>query len=529
MNLPARRRGQLDDIVVLVGLLLLAAALRLPDLATRGTWDSDQGHDMLVLRQFVQGGVIPLLGPPTSIGDVHHGAWYYYLLAPAAALTGGDQPLAVVTEIALSGIAAVGVTWWLARSIGGPVVGAVAGLLLAVSAAAIDESTFLWNPNLIAFSSGVALAATWRAWSGHDGRWWVIAAIGTAVTMQCHILGVALLPIVGIPFLLDARRRPLRRVALAIVVVFVLAYLPLAVHELTTDFGELRAASAYLAAGSGGEATALPVRILIIALRVASWPLTGLIIDGFAAAAIATVAVGAVVAWTWRRRGTPEGTTGRWLGLGLLWTILFLAVAAPSLASVVRALPNDHYHAFADPMVIVLAALGTLAIVREVPGRTGLAMAALAVAVVVAWNAAHLPAAVHPDGGYPAARAAALRVDAAIRGAGVSLAAPVLLRSAPSFKSSEALAYPLSLLGRAVVAQTPDGLIRTAADVPPSAVADSLVVLCDALFQREIDAECGGPAETIVAQDAGFGQAPLLDRFEAAPGRWMSVYGPKPA
>ena len=30
--------------------LVLAAALRLPDLATRGTWDGDQGHDLLVLR-----------------------------------------------------------------------------------------------------------------------------------------------------------------------------------------------------------------------------------------------------------------------------------------------------------------------------------------------------------------------------------------------------------------------------------------------------------------------------------------------
>ena len=58
----------------------------------------------------------PLLGPPTSIGDVHHGAWYYYLLSPAAAVTGGDSPLAVVALIALAGIAAVGVVWWLARS-----------------------------------------------------------------------------------------------------------------------------------------------------------------------------------------------------------------------------------------------------------------------------------------------------------------------------------------------------------------------------------------------------------------------------
>ncbi len=71
---------------------------------------------------------MPLLGPPTSIGDVHHGAWYYYLLSPAAALTGGDSPLAVVALIALAGIAAVGVVWWLARRIGGPVAGLVAGL-----------------------------------------------------------------------------------------------------------------------------------------------------------------------------------------------------------------------------------------------------------------------------------------------------------------------------------------------------------------------------------------------------------------
>ncbi len=73
-----------STLAVLLGLLALAALMRLPDLATRGTWDADQGHDMLVLRAFVRDGVVPLLGPPTSIGDFHHGAWYYFLLAPAA-------------------------------------------------------------------------------------------------------------------------------------------------------------------------------------------------------------------------------------------------------------------------------------------------------------------------------------------------------------------------------------------------------------------------------------------------------------
>ena len=54
-----------------------------------------------------------------------------------------------------------------------------------------------------------------------------------------------------------------------------------------------------------------------------------------------------------------------------------------------------------------------------------------------------------------------------------------------------------------------------------------LVLLCDDRFHDAIGAHCGGPAETTVTPDAG-GSAcgPLLDRFEAAPDRFVSVYGP---
>jgi hypothetical protein len=71
-----RERGTAASLewLALPALLGLAALARLPDLATRGTWDADQGHDMLVLRALVRDGIVPLLGPPTSIGDVHHGA-----------------------------------------------------------------------------------------------------------------------------------------------------------------------------------------------------------------------------------------------------------------------------------------------------------------------------------------------------------------------------------------------------------------------------------------------------------------------
>ena len=87
---PMARAAFERDALVLAGLLALAAAVRFAGLEARGRFDGDQGHDMLVLLRLVRDGTLPLLGPPTSIGDFHHGAAYYYLLAPVAWLTGAD-------------------------------------------------------------------------------------------------------------------------------------------------------------------------------------------------------------------------------------------------------------------------------------------------------------------------------------------------------------------------------------------------------------------------------------------------------
>ena len=526
-RLGAAERPLALDRLALPALLVLGALLRLPDLTTRGTWDGDQGHDMLVLRAFVQEGVVPLLGPPTSIGDVHHGAWYYYLLSPAAALTSGDSPLAVVAVIALAGIAAVGVVWWLARSIGGPVAGIVAGLAMATSAAAIDESTFIWNPNLIALSSAVALAAAWKAWAGGDPRWWLLATLGTAVTMQCHVLGVALLPIIAAPFLLDARRRRLGAVWAGVIAILLVAYLPLTLNELTTGFSELAAAAAYAGSTRAGDEVAPPIRFGIVTLRVLSWPLTGLISDGFVAGSVATVAVIAIVIGRWRAVDPGERFVVRWFGLGLLWTVVFLTVAAPSLAAVVRGLPNDHYHAFADPMVFVLVGLGVAALVRGFRAPAGAVAAVAAVVVLVGWNVTHLPAGVHPDGGFPAGDLAAHRVDGALTGRGIDRSQATRIRSLPDFKSTEALVYPLARLGRAYSADLPKGG-RALGSVTTADPRAGVVVMCDQLFRHAIGADCGGPAEDAAATSGGGATAnpQLIARFEAAPGRWMSVYAP---
>ena len=319
--------------------------------------------------------------------------------------------------------------------------------------------------------------------------------------------------------------------------IFAVAYVPLLVSELTTGGSELRAALEYLAAGRAGSETALPVRFVIVGLRLLSWPLTGLLTDGFLAGVVASAVVIAIAVWRSRVDG-PDRLAARWLGLGLLWSTAFLTVTAPSLASIVPGLPNDHYHAFADPMVFTLVGLGAAALTAAVPTRSGHTpartigpiLAGAGVVAFLSWNLAHLPPAIHPDGGFPAGEAAGARVDAVLTAAGVERSDAIRLQSVPDFKSTEAMVYPLARLGRFYLGDVPKGVAPGSLD--PAAVTsfgafDGLVLLCDDRFREVTGAPCGGPAETTVTPDAGGGTwGPLLERFEAAPDRFVSVYGP---
>ena len=297
---PFALGARVVELVAFAAIVGVAIALRFVDLATRGTWDADQGHDMLVLRDLVERGVVPLLGPPTSIGDFHHGMLYYMLLAPAAAISHAD-PTAVTGWIAAGGVAAVVVTGWLARSIGGPIAGLAAAGLMAVSATAVEESTFIWNPNLIPLSSSIALAAAWRAWTTGRTAWWAFAGAAAVVTMQCHVLGVILSPVIAALLVADWwRRRQFgdRRGASSVVtaagwwlLMLVLSYLPLVVHEAQTSGSELRAALAWVAGGADPAGPGVLARLPIVGLRVISWPLVGLVTNAPGMALVVSVLV----------------------------------------------------------------------------------------------------------------------------------------------------------------------------------------------------------------------------------------------
>jgi len=529
------RPGRLE-LGVLLAILVLAALTRLPGLDVRGAWDADQGHDMIVLDALIHRGEVPLLGPRTSVGTFHHGAVYYYLLAPAAVISNAD-PVAVTAEIALIGIGAVGAVWWLARLIGGPLAGISAGLLAAVSPAGIDESTFIWNPNLIPFAAAVAYAAALHAWQSGRPRWWLLSALGAMVTMQCHVLGViALLPLV-IAYLADVRRRraastgigALLRAGLGGVAIIVAGYLPLVVNELTHDFAETRAILDYLEGGGGGSSGGgLVGSVVTVGLRSVTWPFSALITDRPAAAMLVFLLVCGLAGLAVMTGSSSDRRAAAWLMLTIGWSVLALAAFAPSLAVVTPGLPNDHYHAFLDPLVLALAGVGLARLaslgvgtrarlghvvtgdVRPgghkvgptavVAGTVGVVLVTIAVS---AW-----PPAVSPDGGWALVDQAAARVITSAGGA------PFALDGIPPFKSADALRFPLE--HRGVMPLDADAL---AGEGAPSVA----VVVCDPLFADAVGAACGGPAESawLASHAPALG---LTDRFDAGPRRTISVF-----
>jgi 4-amino-4-deoxy-L-arabinose transferase-like glycosyltransferase len=540
-------RAIADERVVLAVLLLVAAVLRLPNLEARGPFGLDQGNDMLALRAMTHDGVLPLLGPKASVGAFHHGALTFYLWAPAAFLS-GSEPYAVVIEMVLLGLAAVAATWWMGTVFGGPVVGAIAGLLLAVSPTAVDESTFIWNPNPIPLFAALAAGAAWKAHRTGRARWWVLALGAAYAVGQLHFLGLLLLPPVLALLIGDAwqaRRahdsnwgRSLRNGLVGGLAVILVLSLPLLVHELLDRFSEIQAVLAYLTGGSEASALDPMERLVIAAFRVIAWPFVGLVTEAPIASTLVVAVTIGLLAWHAIAARGPERGAARWLAGSIAWSIVALTVAAPSLANVTPGLPNDHYHAFVDPLLVVAVAMAGVALARGGArivtepedqriaigaARTGhrtadraarvLLVVVLALQVGLAISRQPGPDA---NGGWPAARAAGDRIVATIG------SEQVVVLNLPDFEPPDGIAFPIVHAGGAAVNDTADNL----------AAPRYLVLGCDRLFETVMLATCGGPAETerlpqLIGGSAA--SARLIERFDLSPRESISIYDLRPS
>ena len=366
------------DIAVVVGLVVLAALLRLPASATRGPWDTDQGEQMLAIRSIVQG-QLTLLGAPTSTGGVHHGAVFYYLGALFALPSGGDDPTAVTFGIALGGIATVVFVWWMARAAGGRAGGGTRGRAPHRRLGADDRRVGpALEPGLRGARGGLRAGGGPRGARRGDPRWWVAERSaswsppsrtswrGWSPRRRGHGRGRAA----------PAGRGAVRWLAVAVVIVARAGLRPRAGERAHTGFGEVRAVlGARGGLGDGGSPVATGD------LRAVPDPGgaprgRGAAVDRGAGRRRLAVIGASLIAVRDRGRalGMPvaaatarvPGRRGAPLGVGLAIGSPSLVVGAPWLSQVIP-LYVDHYHLALDPIVFALLGLAAAVLWRRRP------------------------------------------------------------------------------------------------------------------------------------------------------------------
>ena len=517
------------EAACLAAIFLLAVVDRLANLPARGVWDSDQGTELGAIWNAVVTRQLPTYGSPAySVGGTfHHGAMFYDLMMPFAWL-GNGNPTVVVFAIALFGMAVVPMVWWTARSIGGIPAGLAAALLAAISPSLIDYSTLLWNPVLVETGAALACLSAWQAWQTRQPWWWVAAAAGTALASQSHLTGLVLVLPMAAMFVLTLRRGPSgqrRRLlgwGLAGVGLFVLTWLPWIVYELGHNFTETRAILAF--SQPAPPAAGPVVQVAFGTMRIVAWPLMHWPLDDFKSGAIlaftafAVVLLGLVwrVAWSFGRKDSATTVDAdrerdglRFVGGSLLAIVLVLTLGLKEISQV-GSVNQEQYHCVADVLVLLSAALivgGLWKTAGAARGRLRWFGRLPAIALLIGLTAlgiSHWPPFTAPDGGWPAARAAADRIRTDSAGGSIALV------NLPIFKQADAYGYPLILDG--VVWESPDR-------------AATVVMLCDAGWYDG----CGGPAEAHwLATRAGGDGLTQIDRFEAAPGRILTVYKRSP-
>lgn len=189
------------EILILVGILFLAAFLRLYRIADYMTFLGDEGRDVLVVKRIIVDHKFTLLGPTASVGGFFLGPIYYYFMIPFLWAFGLD-PVGPAVMVALFGVATVFLVYKAGKDFFNSKVGLLAAAFYAVSPLVIAYSRSSWNPNIMPFFSLLTVYMTWQVVTKkkYYRLFWVGLLFG--LTFQIHYLASFLLVAVGIYLLI---------------------------------------------------------------------------------------------------------------------------------------------------------------------------------------------------------------------------------------------------------------------------------------------------------------------------------------
>lgn len=227
------------EFFLIVAILLAALFLRIYRLPEYMTFLGDEGRDALMIKRILVDGDIPLLGPPTSVGNIYLGPLYYYLMAIPMAIF-WLNPVAAAAQVAIIGVLTVGLIYYLSRQWFGKWAAFTSAVLYAISPVNIIYSRSSWNPNPAPFFALLAILGIYKVNKTGNFLWLILTGIALAFVVQMHYLALILLPVFGLLWIYQILKRDQKKYVLLGTVGAIIAFLflmsPLVIFDLKYDY-----------------------------------------------------------------------------------------------------------------------------------------------------------------------------------------------------------------------------------------------------------------------------------------------------
>jgi 4-amino-4-deoxy-L-arabinose transferase-like glycosyltransferase len=162
----------------------------------------DQGRDVIIIRDFLKNGNLFFIGPQTSIGNMYLGPYFYYFIAPSL-LISSFNPIGPAVFIGLISLATVYLIYFVSKKWFNKNTGYIASFLFGISPVVVKYSNFIWNPNIMPFFTLLFVYLFFEAFRKENYKYFIYATLSFVMIINSHYLGLAILPFVGIYWLIQ--------------------------------------------------------------------------------------------------------------------------------------------------------------------------------------------------------------------------------------------------------------------------------------------------------------------------------------
>lgn len=220
-------------------IILCAAFLRLYRVHDFAMFLADQGRDARIVREIATFEHFPLIGPPSSIGQVYLGPFFYYLVSPFLPLF-GFNPAGLAYGIAILSVAGLILSYFIMRSVERKTAAAIFLILCTFSSQLIWYARFSWNPNLLPVFSFLTLYFLYRALVTKKTAYSLLYGAFFSLSFQLHHLAAFLAVPIAAALLYrlftDKNKKGVLMSPFVALASFLLIAAPLVVFDLRHDF-----------------------------------------------------------------------------------------------------------------------------------------------------------------------------------------------------------------------------------------------------------------------------------------------------